>query len=120
MREFLAESFDQTLKKYKITGKRLADASGASPSQISEFRSGKRTLNSALLERVMLAMDQLEPGSRRYFCTLLAGGELENINTFEIAKQVELLNSKQLAALLNSVADRLATAQSRELAGTLT
>lgn len=103
MSEFLSKNFDQTLKEFKISGKALAEESGASPSQISEFRKGKRNLSSAQLERVMVAMDAIAPGARLRFCILCAG----------------TMSHSQLAALLNSVADRLDPSPSQELVGTL-
>ena len=115
MSEFLSKSFDLTLKHYKISAKALAEESGASASQISEFRNGKRNLSTIQLERVMVAMDTIAPGSRHHFCMLMSGE-----NPVALEEQVKSLNSKQLAALLNSVADRLAAAQTRELVGTLT
>lgn len=103
MSEFLSENFDRTLKNFKISGKSLAEESGASASQISEFRKGKRNLSTAQLERVLVAMDELAPGSRLHFC-LLSAGKIEHT---------------QIAVLLNSVADQISSSTSRELAGTL-
>lgn len=104
MSAFLSKSFAATLKEFDITGVSIAKKIGASPSQISDFKNGKRNLSSAQLERVMIAMDAIAPGSRLHFC-LLAAGSIEQ---------------KQLSVLLKSVADRLESISSDELVGILT
>lgn len=69
------ELFDQTLKRYSIQAKALSNLSGVSQNHISEFRGGKLKtgVTSDCLYRLLVAMDELSPGSRRYFCDLLAG-----------------------------------------------
>lgn len=69
------ELFDQTLKRYGIQGKALSSLSGVSQNHISEFRGGKLKtgVTTDCLYRLLVAMDELSPGSRRYFCDLLAG-----------------------------------------------
>ena len=115
MSEFIAGNFHQTLKRFNISARQLSDVSGASTSQLSEFRNGKRNLSTAQLERVMVAMEELAPGSRRHFCMLLAGENPEGL-----ASQIEFLSSQELAVLLNSVADRIVKKSSHQLVGTLT
>ena len=109
------KEFDRTVKHYKITGRELCEKVRISTAALSKFRSGKINLTTENLNLLLSAMDEIKPGSRRYFCMLLAGENPEGL-----AQQVEFLSSKELAALLNSVADRLAAAQTRELVGTLT
>lgn len=69
------ELFDQTLKRYGIQAKALSGLSGVSQNHISEFRGGKLKtgVTTDCLYRLLVAMDELSPGSRRYFCDLLAG-----------------------------------------------
>ena len=81
------ELFDATMKRYGIQAKALSGLSGVSQNHISEFRSGKLKtgVTTDCLYRLLMGMDELSPGSRRYFCDLLAGkkhqkgfgGELE-------------------------------------------
>lgn len=81
------ELFDITMKRYGIQAKALSNLSGVSQNHISEFRSGKLKtgVTTDCLYRLLVGMDELSPGSRRYFCDLLAGkkqargfeGELE-------------------------------------------
>ena len=104
MSEFLSQSFADTLKEFNLTGAAIARKANASPSQISDFKNGNRNLSTVQLENVLVAMEELAPGSRLHFCLLAAG----------------TINHKQLAVLLNSVANHLASSPSRGLAGTLT
>lgn len=69
------ELFDLTLKRYGIQAKALAAVSGVSQNHISEFRNGKLKtgVTTDCLMRLLEAMDELSPGSRRFFCDLLAG-----------------------------------------------
>ena len=109
------KEFDQTIRHFNITASSLCREVGLSTAALSKFRSGKSNLTTENLQRLIYAMDKLHPGSRRYYCMLLAGEDPEGL-----AEQVSFLSSKELAALLNTVADRLAASQSRELAGTMT
>lgn len=75
------QCFDETLKKYKITGAALARQVGISPSHISQFRNGKGgAVTHTTLEELVEAMDTLAPGSKLYFCLRFAGTEPENLS----------------------------------------
>lgn len=63
----------RTMDYYGIQGKELSEKSGISRNHISEFRNGKSALSTDLLCKVLLVMDEIAPGSRAYFCQLLAG-----------------------------------------------
>lgn len=69
------EFFDLTLKRYGIQAKALSILTGVSQNHISEFRSHKLKtgVTSDCLWRLLAGMDELAPGSLRYFCDLLAG-----------------------------------------------
>lgn len=68
------EIFDKTLKRYAIKAKALSDLTGVSQNHISEFRGGKLKtgVTTDCLMRLLVGMDDLSPGARRYFCDLLA------------------------------------------------
>ncbi len=75
------QCFDETLKKYAITGAALARQVGISPSHISQFRNGKGGgVTHTTLEDMLGAMEQLAPGSKLYFCLRLAGTEPVNLS----------------------------------------
>ncbi|TVP63421.1 MAG: XRE family transcriptional regulator [Nodularia sp. (in: Bacteria)] len=64
--------FKQAQDLYGIKGKELAKLAGISANHLSDFRSGKTWLSPEVLVSLLAAMDELAPGSRRYFCQLLA------------------------------------------------
>jgi transcriptional regulator with XRE-family HTH domain len=87
------EAFNETLKRYKISGRALAQEAQASESLVSQFRHGKKGVTDDMLDSLLEAMQQLAPGSRKYFCSLLAGepirlsvseGEFKDISEDEI------------------------------------
>ena len=66
------EAVDKTLDEYSISGRMLAKVAGVSDSAISQFRRGKRGATDDMLNKLLTAMEELAPGSRRYCCGLLA------------------------------------------------
>jgi transcriptional regulator with XRE-family HTH domain len=91
--------FDQTLKRYGITGKRLSEVTGYSTTHISEFRNGKTNPSCETLMCLLSGMDQIEPGARQYFCALLAGKPIETT--------IERMDGQQIAQVLVAIADKL-------------
>lgn len=84
-----SDSFDDTLKRFKITAKDLASKSGVAESSISRFRRGEREIQSDSLERLISALPQ---DAKQYlFCQLFVG---------EMDKQ-------GIATLLNAIAHYL-------------
>jgi len=54
-------------------------------------------------------MESLAPGSKLYFCLLLAGQNPEHLNlkgSLDTALLVESMNDRQLAAMLKLIAER--------------
>lgn len=119
MSESIYKIFDKTLRYYKISGKQLAQASEVSQGHISGFRNGRVNLSTEVLERVLVEMDAIAPGSRLHFCELLAGQNLAP-TVAVMLQQVECMDATDLAQLLNIVADRLTKKKVRAFAGTLT
>lgn len=99
------EAFDQTLKKYGITGKALSELTGVSTAHISQFRNGKGgAVSHTTLEDLLNGMEQLAPGSRFGFCLLLAGKNPEQLGTDVL---VQSMDDRQLKSLLLLVAEKL-------------
>lgn len=75
----MEELFDLTMKRYDIEAKSLSLLTGVSQTHISQFRLGKLKtgVTTDCLMRLLIGMDQLSPGARRYFCDLLAGKKKE-------------------------------------------
>ncbi|KYC34889.1 hypothetical protein WA1_50140 [Scytonema hofmannii PCC 7110] len=70
----ISRAFDETLKKYGVTGAALARKANISPSHVSQFRNSKGgDVTHTSLEKMLEAMESLAPGSKLYFCLLVAG-----------------------------------------------
>ena len=106
--------FDKTLRIHGITGKRLSEVTGFSQTHISEFRKGKTNPSCSTLQSLLDGMDELAPGSKRYFCMELAGTTSSGAETISPAKKlvIEGMSSMELAQLLLVVADKLQQGQS--------
>lgn len=66
--------FDETLKKYGISGAALSRKVGITASHISQFRNGKGgAVTHTTLEQMLEAMEELAPGSKLHFCQLFTG-----------------------------------------------
>jgi len=101
--------FDETLKKYNITGASLARQVGISPSHISQFRNGKGgDVSHTTLEKMLEALESLAPGSKLYFCLLLAGKNpvefLANPSS-DLSTLVLAASQEEKAEILNALAD---------------
>ena len=105
------EAFDQTLKRYAISGKALAQLAGVSTSHVSQLRNGKGNSSHKTLEELLSAMEQLAPGSRFSFCLLLAGRNPERAGIDEL---VESMDDAQLKKLLLLVAERLSAPSDKQ------
>lgn len=99
----LSQCFKRTIEHYKITGKQLSDMTGISQNHISEFRRGKSTISDELLWKLLMAMDEVQPGARKYFCSLMAG---EPVERGGIENVVEALSEEDLPDLLFAIAQR--------------
>ena len=85
-----AEAFDKTLKKFAIKGAELSRASGVTAAVISEFRKGKANPSTAVVEKLIDAMEQLQPGSWQFFYTELAAAK-GTANYTDIASQLDAI-----------------------------
>lgn len=85
--------FDRTLKYYGIQAKALSQMTGVSENHISEFRRGKLKtgMTTAKLWDLIVAMDELAPGSRKYFCMLMSGVNEFCPKQLSVGEQLEYL-----------------------------
>lgn len=95
--------FDETMKQYRITGKRLSEVTGVSPANISGFRNGKVNPPTDTLMRLLEGLATIEPESKVYFCQLLAGSSF----AYRVPTGVSEMDRSELARLLFAVADKL-------------
>jgi|GEM_PF-609771 len=99
----------QTMDKYGIKGKDLAALVGVGAVHISEVRAGRRWVSPEVFAALLEGMDELAPGSRQYFCQLLAGRELtgEAVTIGDkIAELVAIANDDDIEKTLQAVASR--------------
>ena len=66
------EALHTTLEQYSISGQKVADEAGITASMVSQFRRGKKGMTNEVLDKLLAGMEKIAPGSRRYFCNLLA------------------------------------------------
>ncbi len=116
--QMITEIFRVTMERYRISAKQLSKVSGVSENHISEFRRHKTGISTEVLGKLLDAMEEIQPGSRAYFCSRLANGndaeitnqksapkELESL--WEIQNLVDGLSDNQLALLLMVIATRI-------------
>ncbi|MEC4817502.1 MAG: helix-turn-helix transcriptional regulator [Scytonema sp. PMC 1069.18] len=100
----ISRSFDETLKKYGITGAQLSKKTGVSAGHISQFRNGKGgNMAHATLENLLNAMEELAPGARRYFCQLLAGEGERFTQSRKIVDLIESADEEEMEAILVAI-----------------
>ena len=68
----ICQLFKQAMDRYGIQGKDLAALAGISQNHLSQFRSGKKWVSPEVFAALLEGMDHLSPGSRAYFCEMLA------------------------------------------------
>lgn len=104
------ECFDETLKRYGITGAALSRKVGVSPAHISQFRNGKGgAVSHTTLDEMLKAMDALAPGSKQYFCSQLAGVSLKSADWRSL---ITSATPQDIEEILRHLADRWAVIQS--------
>jgi transcriptional regulator with XRE-family HTH domain len=98
------EAFHKTLEKYHIASKMLADTAGVSDSTVSQFRKGTKGMTDAMLDKLLTTMENVSPGSRRYFCSLLAGNSLSEDGI--LLGSIDNIPEEEIPRLLISIARR--------------
>lgn len=98
--------FKQAILHYGITGKRLSEVSGVSENHISEFKTGKRTVSVEVLWKLLVALDQIEPGARQYFCNLLSGeGEARSVGK-SLERLIAAADDEEIEAAMLAIAKK--------------
>ena len=97
------KAFDKTLKNYRISGKALAQAANVSESLVSEFRRGKGGVTDQTLNKLLGAIETIDSGARRYFCSLIAG---ESGREGSLLNAIENLSEEEIPSLLIAIANR--------------
>ena len=92
------QDFDTTLKEFKINAKQLAEKSGIAPQSISEFRRGKKTIQTDSLEKLL---ESLPFEARIYFFGLLLS---EKISAEHL---VAGMNDDQMSDVMMAIANKI-------------
>ncbi|OCQ92252.1 hypothetical protein BCD64_00090 [Nostoc sp. MBR 210] len=103
------EVFRETMDNNGISSKDLAELVNVSQNHLSQFRSGRKWISPELFEALLEGMEELSPGSRRYFCELLAGEPLCSITKEKkefIRELVENASEEEIDFILSVVGYR--------------
>ncbi|MEA5569149.1 helix-turn-helix transcriptional regulator [Anabaena sp. UHCC 0399] len=96
--------FKQSMDRYGVQGKELAVLAGISPNHLSEFRNGKKWVSPEVLTALLEGMDKIAPGSRRYFCQLLAEEPLgESDKSGRLAQMIEAADDDEMEAAMIAI-----------------
>lgn len=113
----IGQLVDQTMRHWGIVGKELAKKAGISETHLSQFRNGKTNIGDDKLVKLLEAMDELAPGSRSYFCAMLADSQdaqkhsLSQVlgNSVDLKQVIASMDLIQLAELMDVIALRMRT-----------
>ncbi|MGB3495194.1 MAG: helix-turn-helix domain-containing protein [Elainellaceae cyanobacterium] len=82
-----SQVFDSTLKAFGIKGTELSRASGVTGAVISDFRKGKANPSTAVVEKLVNAMEELHPGAWQFFYSELAAAR----GPLDVAAQLDFI-----------------------------
>lgn len=85
--------FKQAMDRYGIQGKELAALAGIGSNHLSQFRSGNKWVSPEVFAALLESMDELAPGSRLYFCQLLANEPLSKEKESNSTRLIEMIES---------------------------
>jgi transcriptional regulator with XRE-family HTH domain len=98
------EHFVTAMSKYGIKAKELAELVGISAQQITEFRRGRSWVSQETFESILENMDHLSPGSKRYFCSLIANQEISKKDNKQILiDMIENANAEEIEIVLLAI-----------------
>ncbi|MFB2833590.1 hypothetical protein [Floridanema evergladense] len=112
------QALKKALDHYGVVGEELASAAGIHKTFVSDIRNGKKWMSEETFQKILVAMDSLKPGSRKYFCTLLAGAS-ENCTTDlgeKLEQLIEAADDEDIEKAMLAIAKRWRVAK---LQGTL-
>ncbi|MBC1237599.1 helix-turn-helix transcriptional regulator [Nostoc sp. 2RC] len=96
------EIFKETMDRHHIQGKQLAAIAGIGKDHLSQFRNGKKWISPEVFMSLLEGMEKLAPGSRRYFCELLAQEPLseEENNGRQLVEMLEKASDEEIEEIL--------------------
>lgn len=98
----ICQLFKEAMDKYGIQSKELAELAGISQNHLSQFRSGRKWISPEVFAGLLEGMDQLSPGSRAYFCELLAQKPLSlgQNNDSKLKEMIEAADEEEIDEIL--------------------
>lgn len=78
-----SESFDTTIRCFRITAKQLSGETKVSENHISEFRRRKCDVSTTTLSKLLDGMQILAPGSKQFFYQLVLGKENQSTKSLK-------------------------------------
>ena len=100
------EAFIRTQSYYRITGTALHEITGISRNHISEFINSKRDMRTSLLDQLVLAMEELEPGALQFYTDELKGKKFKVIVPDPQAL-VDAMDDRQISELMFAIAAKM-------------
>jgi len=109
----ICQLFKQAMDRYGIQGKELAALAGISQNHLSQFRSGSKWVSPEVLAALLEGMDKLSPGSRRYFCQLLAEKPLSEgeDDGKKLIEMIEAADEEEIDAVLLTIGRKWKTSK---------
>jgi transcriptional regulator with XRE-family HTH domain len=100
----LHEILKQTMDFHGIRGKDLAAVINISQNHLSEIRSGRKWVSADTFLTLLEGLDTLRPGSRLYFCQLLAQKpfEMGQVKS-ELVSLIELASDEEIEAAILAI-----------------
>ncbi|AFZ61287.1 helix-turn-helix transcriptional regulator [Anabaena cylindrica FACHB-243] len=96
--------FALSMNRYGVKGKELADIVGISPQHITEFRKGRSWVSEDTFESMLEGMDHLSPGSKKYFCELLANQSIARMDNKQLLVDlIDNANADEVEAALLAI-----------------
>jgi transcriptional regulator with XRE-family HTH domain len=100
----LSESFDTTIKCYRISAKRLSGETKVSENHISEFRRGKCDVSTTTLSKLLDGMEILAPGSKQFFYQLVLGKDNQPTKSLK-RSLIEIIQAADEDELIDAMAE---------------
>ncbi|MBD2364954.1 hypothetical protein H6G36_27975 [Anabaena minutissima FACHB-250] len=102
----LSQSFDATIKKYRISAKKLSSETRVSENHISEFRRGKCDVSTTVLSKLLDGMETLAPGAKQYFCYLMSGHQQSSSLKQSLVEIIQVADEDELLDAMGAIANR--------------
>ncbi|MGB7275925.1 MAG: helix-turn-helix transcriptional regulator [Geitlerinemataceae cyanobacterium] len=104
--------FKQTMDRFGIKGGKLAEAFGCSRNHISEIRMGKCSPPIKRLWEILETMEELAPGAKEYFGSLVAGHDSTYVLRLaemmaDKNRRLDTLSDQELGQLLVDIGNEM-------------